>query len=185
MPAVTPEKQKELEALLGKEYAAEVVSKAEQRAKELAEKGIGYKDKTIPTVDSEARQGISELKSTVVDLATSIKELVTELKAAKPADDKKKDDDEDKMDKLFGGKKKELDDAIAAAKAVTAALEAKQKEFDSLTPRRASKDKSTEVDKSDPLVAAQLLANEQATEAKKEFNQLFGGIFQPSANGAG
>lgn len=184
MPVLDDNKRKELVGMLGEDLVRDFEQKADSRLKELKEQGVKHKD--FQLVDNEARQGISEVKSAVTELATSIKELVTELKAAKPpADDKKKEDDDDKMDKLFG-KKKELDDAIAAAKAATANLEAQAKAFNELTPRIASKDKSTEIDPANNAdLAALIAANQTATEAKKEFSQLFGGIFPTNGNGAG
>lgn len=184
MPVLDDNKRKELVSMLGEDLVRDFEQKADSRLKELKEQGVKHKD--FQLVDNEARQGISEVKSAVTDLATSIKELVTELKAKAPADDKKKEDDEDKMDKLFGGKKKELDDAIAAAKALATQLEARSKAFDELTPRIASKDKLTELDPANnPDLAALIAANSAQTEAKKEFSQVFGGIFPTNGNGAG
>lgn len=166
MPTVSPEKQKELEALLGKEYAAEVVTKAEQRAKELADKGVGYKEMPIPAVDEEARQQLTEL-------GKSITELTEQVKAAmKPPVD---EDDEAAKKKKADEAKKETDTAISALSKQVSELSTQVKSFLELTPRRASKASETLVPADDPALKelAQGAAGEKSND-EKVYNAAFG-----------
>lgn len=144
MPHVTPDKHKELEALLGKELAAEVVTKAEQRAKELQEKGVGYKDMAF--IDTEARAQLDALKQQMSELTTAVNE-----KAKPPVDEeddakkKKKTDDEDAF-------KKEVSEAIKTLASSQKQLGENFKTFLDMTPRRASKASDTLVDPEDPAL---------------------------------
>jgi hypothetical protein len=146
MPVVSPEKQKELEALLGKDFAAEVVTKAEQRAKELKEQGVGYKDLTL--IDTEARAQLDALTKQITELSTAVAE-----KAKMPMEDemdedgkkKKKADEEDAY-------KKEVSDAIKVLATSQKALADNFKAFLDMTPRRASKAFETLVPDDDPAL---------------------------------
>lgn len=171
MPTVSPEKRKELEALLGTEYAAEVVTKAEQRAKELAEKGIGYKEMTIPAVDSEARAKLDTLEKSIAELSENVKAALK-----KPADDEEEEDGKKKKPD-FGAMKKEYDDKVDVLTKSVNELSAQVKGFLDLTPRRATKDQATLVPADDAaLIELQKGATGEKSNEDKIFAGAFGGI---------
>lgn len=176
MPTVSPEKHKELEALLGKEYAAEVVTRAEQRAKELADKGVGYKEMAIPAVDAQAREQL-------VELGKSITELTEQVKAAmKPPVD---DEDEAAKKKKADEAKKEIDTTISALSKQVSDLGTSFKEYLELTPRRASKSADTLVAADDPaLLELKQGATGEKSNEDKVYAAAFGGIMKAGNNGA-
>jgi cell pole-organizing protein PopZ len=166
MPTVSPEKHKELEALLGKEYAAEVVTKAEQRAKELADKGVGYKEMPIPAVDTQAREQLDTLQKSITELSENLKA------AMKPPVD---DEDEAAKKKKADEAKKETDNAILALNKQVSELSAQVKSFLELTPRRASKASETVVPSEDPaLVELQKGAAGEKSNDEKVYSAAFG-----------
>lgn len=168
MPTVSPEKQKELEALLGKEYAAEVVTKAEQRAKELADKGVGYKEMPIPAVDDEARAKLDTLQKSIEALTEQVKAVV------KKVDDDEEEGDDKKKKPDFGAMKKEYDDKVDTLAKSVNTLATEFNKFMELTPRRASKATETVVPADDP--ALQELAKGAAGEKSNE-DKVFAGAF--------
>lgn len=198
MPILDDRKRKELVSLIGENDTKQYEQMAETRAKELSAMGIQHKDFNV--TDTEARKEIGEVKAVVTDLATSIKSLVESLKAFPPKkDDSKEESDEgDKKSedaaKIMGKQKKDLEDMQTALTLQMKALGEQQaklneaiKEFNSLTPRQASRAKETTVDTSSSSFMAFRQQMEGSTEEKqreKEFHQIMGGLFVPQ-NGNG
>lgn len=181
MPVVSPEKQKELEALLGKDFAAEVVTKAEQRAKELQDKGIGYKDTAIQVIDTEARTQLDTLTKEVASLTEAVKAKMPKEDEEDDAAKKKKTDDESAF-------RKEVGDAIRVlATSQTQVVQNMKQitEFMDLTPRRASKSADTLVPPEDPaLQELQKGMSGEKSNEEKVFNAAFGSVLGGLGNGA-
>lgn len=181
MPVVSPEKQKELEALLGKDFAAEVVTKAEHRAKELQEQGVGYKGMSF--IDTEAREQLATLTKEVTALTETIK-------AKMPMEDEEGDAKKKKAETDDAEYKKEVSAAITTlAKSQTQLTQNMKQiaEFLDLTPRgRASKSADTLVPPDDAaLQELQKGMSGQKSNEEKVFNAAFGSIFNGGlGNGA-
>lgn len=175
MPVVTPEKQKELEALLGKDKAAEVVIHAEQRAKDLETKGIGHKDMSF--VDTEARTQLEQLSKQMTELTEAMKAAKMPT-ADEDADKKKKADDESAF-------RKEVSDAIKQLATSQQQTAQALKAYIDLTPRRASKSADTLVPENDPALKELQggMSGEKSNE-DKVFHAAFGGLFGGATNGA-